>query len=87
YFAIHSLVLGGLVGNFVTLGLDVIIPMGESGTFNLQQELFDVILPGMLPLLLTLGCYGLIKKGWSSIKIILLIFIVGLVGGLLGILA
>jgi len=49
--------------------------------------LFDTILPGMLPLLLTLGCYALLKKGWSSVKVILLVVAVGLVGGLLNIFA
>ena len=80
------LVLGGLVGNYVSLGLSVNIPLGET-MFNLQEQLFDVILPGMLPLLLTLGCFTLTKKGWSSVKVILLIVALGLAGGLLGILA
>ncbi len=78
------LVLGGLVGNYVTLGLSIDIPIGET-VFSLQQQLFDVILPGMLPLALTLGAYALIKKGWSSVKVILVVVAVGLVGGLLGI--
>ena len=30
--------------------------------FNIQEQLFDVILPGALPLLLTLGTYKLVKK-------------------------
>ena len=81
------LVLGGLVGNYVTLSLTLNVPVGEGVFFNIQEQLFDVILPGALPLLLTLGTYKLTKKGWSSVKIILLIAAIGLVGGLLGILA
>ncbi len=55
--------------------------------FNIQEQLFDVILPGALPLLLTLGTYKLVKKGWSSVNIIILVAVVGLAGGLLGIFA
>ena len=43
--------------------------------------------PASLPLLLTLGCYKMVKKGVSSVKIILIVAAIGLVGGLLGILA
>jgi PTS system mannose-specific IID component len=80
-------VLGALVGNFVFLNLGINIPIGSGEPFNLQSQLFDTILPGMLPLLLTLGCYALLKKGWSSVKVILLVVAVGLVGGLLNIFA
>ena len=52
-----------------------------------SEQLFDVILPGALPLLLTLGTYKLVKKGWSSVNIIILVAVVGLAGGLLGIFA
>ncbi len=81
------IVLGALVGNFVHMSVGINIPVGGGELFNLQTQLFDAILPGMLPLLLTLFCYWLLKKGWSSVKVILLIVAVGLAGGLLGILA
>lgn len=82
------MVLGGLVGNFVTLSTALSFDVGGEIPFILQEQLFDVILPGMLPLLLTLLCYWMItKKNISSMKVIALIFIAGLVGGLLGIFA
>ena len=49
------------------------------------QELLDNILPMLLPLLITLGIYALIKKGWTPIKCIVLILIVGIVGCAFGI--
>ena len=82
------MVLGGLVGNFVTLKTALSFDVGGEAPFVLQEQLFDLILPGMLPLLLTLFCYWLItKKNVSSMKVILLVFAIGLVGGLLGIFA
>lgn len=81
------LVLGGLVGNYVTLSLAINIPVGGDELFSIQEQLCDVILPGMLPLLLTLGTYKLMKKGVSAVKVMAIIAVVGLVGGLLGIFA
>lgn len=81
------LVLGGLVCNYVSCSLGILVPVGGDVLFNVQAELLDKILPGALPLLLTLGCYKMVKKGVSSVKIILIVAAIGLVGGLLGILA
>ncbi|MDR3644078.1 MAG: PTS system mannose/fructose/sorbose family transporter subunit IID [Clostridia bacterium] len=78
-------VLGGLVSNYVTLTCAVKIQQSTTSVFNLQTQLFDKILPGMLPLLLTLGCYWLIKKGLSTWKVLLIVIAVGVVGGLVGI--
>ena len=52
----------------------------------MQEQLFDAILPSMLPLLLTLGCYKLLKAGKSSVLVMLVIIAIGVIGGLTGIL-
>ena len=74
------LVIGGLVANYVALKSGITLTNGE-WTFSLQTSLFDAILPGMLPLLLTLGCYKLLDKKVSSVKVMLLLVLVGIVGG------
>ena len=51
---------------------------------SIQEQLFDAILPGLLPLALTLGCYKFLQKGKSSVWVMLFIVIVGAVGGLIG---
>jgi PTS system mannose-specific IID component len=79
-------VIGGLVANYVSLKTTVQIQQAEGKVFVLQTELFDKIMPGLLPLALTLGCYWLLKKGVSSVKVILAIVAVGIIGGLIGIL-
>ena len=81
------LVLGGLVGSYVTVNCGINVMVSDGGVFSLQKELFDAILPGMLPMLLTLGCYALVRKNVSSVKIIVAVIIIGIIGGLLGILA
>lgn len=79
------IVIGGLVAKYVSVKFGVVLGSGES-TFNLQEQLLDVILPGLLPLILTLGCYKLIDKGLSTIKIMIILLIVGIIGGISGIL-
>lgn len=80
------MVMGGLIVNYVKCKCGLVI--NASGTeFNIQESLFDAVLPNILPLGATMGIYGLMgHKKWTSIKAILLIVAVGIVGGLTGIL-
>ena len=80
------MVLGALVVNFVTMKCGISIPQAE-GSFSMQEQLFDAILPSMLPLLLTLGCYKLLKAGKSSVLVMLVIIAIVVIGGLTGILS
>ena len=80
------MVLGALVVNFVTMKCGISIPQAE-GSFSMQEQLFDAILPSMLPLLLPLGCYKLLKAGKSSVLVMLVIIAIGVIGGLTGILS
>lgn len=81
------MVMGGLIVNYVGISCGLVI--NASGTeFNLQQSLFDAVLPNILPLGATMGIFGLMSyKKWTSIKIILLIVAISIVGGITGILA
>jgi PTS system mannose-specific IID component len=60
---------------------------GEMTTqvINIQQQL-DAILPLMLPVLVTWLAYALLKRGWSPIRVIVVLLIIGFAGGALGIL-
>ncbi len=50
------------------------------------QDNLDSLIPGFVPLLLTLFCMWLLKKNVSPIVIILALFVVGIVGHLVGLL-
>lgn len=80
------MVMGGLIVNYVTATCG--IEFSSAGqTFNIQADLLDKVMPKMLPLAFTMLIYWLLKRRWSSIKIIGLIIVIGIVGGLTGILA
>ncbi|RHV56552.1 PTS system mannose/fructose/sorbose family transporter subunit IID, partial [Clostridiaceae bacterium OM02-2AC] len=76
-------VVGGLIAAYGTTSLRIYV--GDPA-INIQG-LLDGILPKLLPLLITLGIYTLIKKGWTPVKCILLILVTGIVGCAFGIFA
>ena len=59
-------VMGALVCSFVSFNWNVTMVTEGVEIFNLQTGVFDAILPNMMPLLLTMGVYGLAKKGVKS---------------------
>ena len=73
-------VVGALTSNY---GGTTIVPVLENGTT--VQSILDGVLPKMIPMALTLGCYFLMKgKGWTPVKCIGALLVLGLVGALVG---
>ncbi len=65
--------------------VEEVITVTEEVFINIQA-LIDGILPTLIPLLITLGLFTLIKKkGWSPVKCILLLLVLGIVGCAFGI--
>lgn len=91
---IGCMVLGGLAAQFVTVNTPLVFTTIAAQTadetaqvFSLQTDLFDVLLKGLLPLGFTMLTYRLIKKQWSTNKVLVLLLAIGLVFGALGILS
>ena len=78
-------VVGALIANYGGgTKLGITIANGEAPI--VIQSYLDMILPCLLPLLLTLLMYFLIKKkGWTPVKCIGLILVLGIVGAMFGI--
>lgn len=74
-------VVGGLIANYGETSLRIVV--GDPA-INIQG-LLDGVLPKLIPLLITLGIYVLIKKGWTPVKCIILILVVGILGCAFGI--
>ena len=74
-------VVGALTSNY---GGTTIAPVLENG--QTVQSILDGVLPKMIPMALTLGMYFLMKKkGWTPVKCIGALLVLGLVGALIGI--
>ena len=82
---VGMMVVGSLIPTYVKFSLPLTLDVGNE-IFNLQTDLFDKIMPGLLPILLTYFCYYLLtKKKATTMKLIYLCIVIGLLGGLLGI--
>lgn len=80
------MVMGGLIANYVSMSCGLVLVTSGS-KFVVQESLFDAVMPKILPFGFTMLVYWLMaNKKWSSIKVIILIVIIGIVGGLTGIL-
>ena len=80
------MVMGGLIVNYVNAfcGIEIV---SSTTTYNVQESFLDAVCPNILPLGMTMLVFYLMsKKRWSAIKIIGLIIVIGIIGGLTGIL-
>lgn len=80
---VGCMVLGALIAKYVNVSTPVVFTAGEQQV-ALQADIFDVMVPKILPLLATLGCYKLLDKKMNPMMVMLIIVAVGLVGGLIG---
>jgi PTS system mannose-specific IID component len=79
------MVMGGLISSYVKMHVALKI-VSSTTTFKVQEQFLDAVMPNILPFAFTMLIYFLMKKGWSSLKIIGLIVVVGVVAGFFGIL-
>lgn len=76
-------VIGAMIGTMVVLKTN--LSMNFSGTKTTLQSIFDQIFPGLLPLGATFLCVWLFNKNVKTIYIILGIFVLSILGCMLGI--
>lgn len=83
-----------VVGNMAVTRITVHVPVEWTFSnvlgqveLNLQTGVLDALLPGILPLAITLGVWGLLRKRVKPLTIIGIVFVIGIVCSLLGILA
>lgn len=79
------MVMGGLISSYVKMTIPLKI-VTSTQTFSIQKQLLDVLMPNILPFGFTLLILVLLKHKWSSLKIIGLMIIIGIIGGWTGIL-
>ena len=77
-------VMGSLIASYVSMTTALELKTGYA-SFSFQEGLLDVVLPNALPLALTMICWKLLSKGWSTSKLLLVLTVVGVVGALVGI--
>lgn len=79
------MVAGAMAAEMVYVSIPISFGSGETATT--VQDILDGIVPGILPLLTTGGVYWLLKKKVTPIRIMIILFIIGIVGAYFGVLA
>ena len=83
-------VIAGLSTTFVKANIPIqytSIMADDTEQIISLQEILDKILPKLLPVVLTIIVFYLIKKrNWSTYRLLILLFAIGILGSLLGIL-
>src|SRR5699024_8056603 len=62
-------VVGGLIATYVAFEIDYVWVSGEA-ELDIQTEVLDQIMPGLIPIAYTLLVYWLLKKGRSPLLLI-----------------
>ncbi|AMC94650.1 PTS acetylgalactosamine transporter subunit IID [Erysipelothrix larvae] len=78
-------IVGALVSNYGGTTLRIAVDLG-GGEYIIIQEVLDGVIPKLIPLILTMMIYFLVKKhNWTPTKCIALLIVIGLVGTFFGI--
>lgn len=80
-----TMVLGGLVSRYVNITSALRFKFGTAN-FILQTDFFDKLMPNFLSIAVTVFIFYLLRKGAKSDKLVLWIFVVGIILSLLGVL-
>ncbi|MFV8786187.1 PTS system mannose/fructose/sorbose family transporter subunit IID [Aerococcus urinaeequi] len=75
-------VVGALIASYVNFNLNWTINAGEIPV-NIQEDVLNAIMPGLLPLVYTIFNYWLLKKGKSPLVLIGISILIGIAGSLL----
>ena len=77
-------VAGAMINNFVSFNWNIAMYENELPVFDLQSDVFDALVPGLMPLLITLGIYYAIKKGKKVSLIMIVLMVASFILGILG---
>lgn len=75
-------VIGALAGQFVNLSTPLTVTIGQT-VVQLQEGLFDKLMPKLLPLALVFIVFSLLKKGKNPTLIMVYLMIAGAIGSFL----
>ncbi len=79
------LAAGTLTASYINFTVQYEVPLSVGQPLSIQADILDKIAPNLLPLLLVIGCWKALRKQVGIGKLILIIFIVGILLGSFGI--
>ena len=82
--ALGLMVVGSMIASNISISTPLVLSLGQTSVE--LQSILDAICPKLLSIITVFVVYRMVNKGMKPMKIIGILFIVGLVGGFLGIL-
>ncbi|GAA5421576.1 PTS system mannose/fructose/sorbose family transporter subunit IID [Tetragenococcus halophilus] len=79
-----AIVMGALAASFVEVSTSLQIPLG-SDSLDVQEQILDTLLLGILPLGITLGTYWMLKRRMKPTTVLVVLILIGVIGGAFGI--
>lgn len=76
--------MGALAASFVEVSTSLQIPLG-SDSLDVQGQILDTLLLGILPLGITLGTYWMLKRRMKPTTVLVVLVLIGVIGGAFGI--
>ncbi len=76
------MVIGGMVATMVSINVPLMIGEGDSATS--LNDIFNSVMPGLLPLGFTFFVYWLLGKNFKTTTILVICAVIGLLGALFG---
>ena len=80
---IGLMVIGAMIPNMINIQIGGSLGAGDSATA--VQGILDGIMPSLLPLMMTLGVYGLLQKKVKVSWVLVILTSLGIIGALFGI--
>ena len=74
-----NLVLGALAATYVTLSIAPSLTVGGT-VLNIQRDILDKMLPGLLPLTLVVGTWWLIRRRVNPVLLLVVYLVVAIIG-------
>lgn len=69
-----AIVIGALSATYVTVKTPLVLQLGSGGSLDVQTKVLDSLMPGLIPLLITLGTFWALKRRTNP-NIVLLVMI------------
>lgn len=72
-------VVGSMIATMINFSTTITLNLGNHQSVALQSDVFDNIMPCLLPAVLAFVCFGLVRKGKKTTTVMLVLFVIAFI--------
>lgn len=72
-------VVGSMIATMISFSTTITLNLGNHQSVALQSDVFDNIMPCLLPAILASVCFGLVRKGKKTTTVMLVLFVIAFI--------